>query len=161
MGRTGRYKDWLQKEKLLLLQGWARDGLNDEQLAHNIGINVSTLYEWKNKYHEIDEAIKKGKEVVDREVENALLKSALGYEYTEVQAEEIEELDSEGNLTGKKKIYKKKTKKYMAPNVTAQIFWLKNRKSETWRDKVDKDINLEVEDLTPLAEMIRIEETDD
>ena len=65
------------KEKLILVEGWARDGLNDEQIATNLGIATSTLYEYKNKYKEFSKAIKKGKEVVDREVENALFKKAL------------------------------------------------------------------------------------
>nr|DAQ22454.1 MAG TPA: terminase small subunit [Caudoviricetes sp.] len=95
----GKYEKWLKKENLLLLEGWARDGLTDEQIAKNIGITVSTFYEWKKKYSEISESLKKGKEVVDYEVENALLSSAL-----------------EGNTT-------------------AQIFWLKNRRPDKWRDK--------------------------
>ena len=95
----GKYEKWLKKENLLLLEGWASDGLTDEQIAKNIGITVSTFYEWKKKYSEISESLKKGKEVVDYEVENALLSSAL-----------------EGNTT-------------------AQIFWLKNRRPDKWRDK--------------------------
>lgn len=95
----GKYEKWLKEENLLLLEGWARDGLTDEQIAKNIGITVSTFYEWKKKYSEISESLKKGKEVVDYEVENALLSSAL-----------------EGNTT-------------------AQIFWLKNRRPDKWRDK--------------------------
>lgn len=62
---------------MTLLEGWARDGLTDEQIAHNAGITAATLYEWKKKYPEISEALKKGKEVVDFEVENALLQTAL------------------------------------------------------------------------------------
>ena len=73
----GKYKEWLDQDKLTLLQGWARDGLSDEQLAHNIGINTCTLYDWKNKYPEIAKALKKGKEIIDYYVENALLKKAL------------------------------------------------------------------------------------
>lgn len=73
----GKYMEWLQPEKLILLQGWARDGLSDEQIAHNMGINAATLYTWKNKYNKINEALKKGKEVADYEVENALYKAAL------------------------------------------------------------------------------------
>lgn len=73
----GKYTEWLQPEKLILLQGWARDGLSDEQIAHNMGINAATLYTWKNKYNKINEALKKGKEVADYEVENALYKAAL------------------------------------------------------------------------------------
>ncbi len=95
----GKYEYWLTDDGLILLEGWARDGLTDEQIAHNMGVTVSTLYAWKNKYSEILEALKKGKEVVDYEVENALLQSA------------------------------------MDGNTTAQIFWLKNRKPDKWRDK--------------------------
>lgn len=73
----GQYKRWLTEEGLTLLEGWARMGLTDEQIAHNIGISTSTLYDWKNKYLKFSEALKKGKEVVDFEVENALYKNAL------------------------------------------------------------------------------------
>ena len=73
----GVYKEWLEKDNLLLLQGWARDGLTDEQIAHNMGISTTTLYEWKKKYSEIADTLKKTKEVVDREVENALFKKAI------------------------------------------------------------------------------------
>ena len=73
----GVYKEWLEKDNLLLLQGWARDGLTDEQIAHNMGITAKTLYEWKNKYSDIRDVLKKTKEVVDREVENALFKKAI------------------------------------------------------------------------------------
>ena len=95
----GKYEKWLKEDNLLLLEGWARDGLTDEQIAKNIGIGERTLYEWKEKYPQISQSLKKGKEVVDYEVENALLSSAL-----------------EGNTT-------------------AQIFWLKNRRPDKWRDK--------------------------
>lgn len=47
-------------------QGWARDGLTDEQIAYNIGIRRPTLYDWEKKYPDISDALKKGKEVVDR-----------------------------------------------------------------------------------------------
>lgn len=74
----GKYEKWLKEENLLLLEGWARDGLTDEQIAKNMGVSYSTLKDWKNKYSAILAALKKGKEVVDYEVENALLSSALG-----------------------------------------------------------------------------------
>lgn len=74
----GKYEKWLKEDNLLLLEGWARDGLTDEQIAKNIGIGERTLYEWKEKYPQISQSLKKGKEVVDYEVENALLSSALG-----------------------------------------------------------------------------------
>ncbi len=119
----GKINEWLEKDKLILLEGWARDGLTDEQIAKNIGINRTTLYDWKKKETNIADALKKGKEVIDFEVENALLKRALGYEYEE-------ETYENGILT-------KKVKKQVAPDTTAQIFWLKNRKKEQWREKVE------------------------
>ena len=64
----GKYEYWRTTDGLILLQGWARDGLTDEQIAHNIGIRRTTLYDWKNKYLDINDALKKGKEVVDVEV---------------------------------------------------------------------------------------------
>lgn len=122
----GKYAKWLEPEGLLLLEGWARDGLTDEQIAHNCGVNVATLYDWKKRFHEISEALKRGKEVVDLQVENALLKRALGYEYTERRIE-VSKKD------GKKVT---QTVKHVVPDTTAQIFWLKNRRADKWRDKV-------------------------
>ena len=81
----GKFQEWLTPEGLLRIEGWARDGLIDEQIAQNIGIRAATLYEWKKRFPEISEALKRGKEVIDRQVENALLKRALGYEYKEVK----------------------------------------------------------------------------
>lgn len=78
----GKYEYWMTDEGLLLLEGWARDGLTDEQLAGKMGINPATLYDWKRKYAEISEALKKGKEIVDYEVEKALLTKALGGDTT-------------------------------------------------------------------------------
>jgi len=126
----GKYQEWLTKEGLLKLEGWARDGLTDEQIAKNMGISLSTFYEWKNKFSEISESLKKGKEVVDREVENALLKAALGYEYEE------EIVNNKGQVV--------RVKKYAKPDITAIIFWLKNRKPDTWRDKQEFNIESNV-----------------
>lgn len=136
-----KINEWLEKDKLILLEGWARDGLTDEQIAKNIGIATSTFYEWKKKEIEFSEALKKGKEVIDFEVENALLKRALGYEYEE-------ETYEKGILT-------KKVKKQVAPDTTAQIFWLKNRQVKKWRDKVEIADNEAIKKLDELLEAQR------
>ena len=78
-GRPGLYKEWLKEEKLILLQGWARDGLKEKDIAAKIGIRDTTFCDWKAKYPEFNEALKKGREVCDYEVENALHKRAIGY----------------------------------------------------------------------------------
>lgn len=137
----GKYEYWMTPEGLLKLEGWARDGLTDEQIAENIGISRSTLNSWKDKYSDISDTLKKGKEVIDRQVENALLKRALGYEYTEVTKEYIPDL-------GEMKVTKEVTKQ-VVPDTTAQIFWLKNRKPNDWRDKRDVDLSGSVNTNNP------------
>lgn len=113
-----KHEKWIEEQNLILLEGWARDGLTDEQIADNIGISTATLYNWRSKYSEISDALKKGKDIVDYEIENALLKTA------------------------------------KAGNTTAQIFWLKNRRPDKWREKQDakkeekKDISRLYEALT-------------
>lgn len=119
--------EWLQPDKLILLEGWARDGLTNEQIANNIGINVKTLYDWKNKESNISNSLKRGKEVVDFEVENALLKKALGYTITLHK----QKVTKDGDVVDIEE------EMHVPPDTTAQIFWLKNRKKEQWRDKVD------------------------
>lgn len=131
----GKYKEWLEEDSLILLEGWATRGLSDEQIAHNMGISTSTLYEWKNKYKEISEALKRGKEVVDLIVENALYKRAIGCTITETR-KEIDE-------KGRKKIVT--YTKEIPPDTTAQIFWLKNRRPDLWRDKPLEVITDDVE----------------
>ena len=56
----GKYQRWLEPDGLTLLEGWARYGLTDEQTAKKMGITAKTLYEWKNRYSEICEALKRG-----------------------------------------------------------------------------------------------------
>lgn len=133
----GKYQKWLTPDGRLLLEAWARDGLTDEQIAHNCGINTATLYDWKKKYPEISESLKRGKEVVDIEVENALLKRAKGYEYLEEKVE-IEE-DHRGKIKSRKVV---QVMKQVAPDVGAAAFWLKNRRPDVWRDRpADSDDN--------------------
>lgn len=133
---------WLTDEGLTLLECWARDGLTDEQIASNMNIHVSTLYSYQNKYSEISESLKKGKEVVDYEVENALLKRAMGYEYVETTRETKWNPSTEQFEL----VESKKVTKHVIPDTTAQIYWLKNRKPKQWRDKVDVD-NTDVDNI--------------
>lgn len=126
-----KYEEFVEP-KLTLVEGWARNGLTDEQIANNLGISKQTFYNYKSKYVDFFDALKKGKEVVDIEVENALLKRALGYKYDEVT---IEESDDGSVRT-------KTVTKEVIPDTTAQIFWLKNRKPEQWRDKQNIEANI-------------------
>ena len=143
-----KYEYWITPEGLLKLEAWARDGQTDEQIAANAGIATATLYDWKKRHPEVSEALKKGKEVVDVQVENALLKRALGYTYTETKKERT----AEGVRTTT-------TIKEVVPDTTAQIFWLKNRRPDRWRDKQDihvsGSLNTEKTKLDDLLKQMR------
>lgn len=149
IGRKGKFEEWLTEDGLTRLTGWARDGLTDEQIAANIGINRCTLYDWIKRYDNISNAIKKGKEPVDTQVENALLRRALGYDYEETITE-VEDLGG-----GKTKKHVRRVTKHVPPDTTAQIFWLKNRKPKQWRDKMEAAVSVDTEDLSPLVELLK------
>lgn len=132
------------------LEGWARDGLTDVQIAAKIGITERTLCEWKSRFASISSALKKGKEPVDIEVENALLKSALGYTVTVKEPVKIrvEKMKPGVGRVTEEKIEMVEREVYIPPNVTAQFFWLKNRRPDKWRDKP-----LTVEDNTTMEKL--------
>lgn len=127
----GKYHDWLTPEGLLKIQGWARDGLTDKEIAEKIGISKQTFYDWQKKFPDFSDSIKKNKEVADRSVEDALFRKATGYKIKEITRER------QWNSTTNKYelVTVKEVEKEVAPETTAQIFWLKNRKPNEWRDK--------------------------
>lgn len=131
MARISIYEQWEKdgelKDKLILIQGMARDGLTQQQIANNLGISIDTLIENKKKYSEFNDALKKGKEVIDFEVENALLKKALGYTIKLKKQKVTKDGDVVDIIE----------EVHVPPDTTAQIFWLKNRKKEQWREKVE------------------------
>ena len=122
---------------MLLLEAWARDGLTDEQIAHNMGICRDTLIQWKKTFPDILDALKKGKEVVDVQVENALYQKAIGITKTVVKPIKVKEVlyDNGKRVSEKEHIEYAEEEIYIPPDTTAQIFWLKNRLSKKWRDR--------------------------
>lgn len=189
----GKYLDWVTEEGLALLSGWARAGLTDEQIAHNIGISRSTLNEWKKRYPDISDTLKRGKEVVDRIIENAMIKNATGYDYEEVtyvtvemgreehdelvdakldefdeqypDASREERLSFIASIPKTKEVVSKRVTKHKSPETLAQIFWLKNRMPDQWRDKqeINHSGGLESKlDLTGLSveELRKLAQTD-
>lgn len=139
---VAKINDWLEPDKLILLEGWARDGLTEEQIAKNIGISRQSLWKWKEKEVDILNALKKGKEVVDIEVENALLKKALGYTITLHK----QKVTKDGDVVDIEE------EVHIAPDTTAQIFWLKNRRKAQWRDKVEVETN--ADELNKVKELL-------
>lgn len=118
-------KRWLTPESLTLLEGWARDGFTNKEIAKKMRIDESTFYDYMNKYPEFFESIKKGQEVIDYEVEAQVLKSIKGYVTTYDQ----QTVTKDGDVIDFQE------SKYVPPNMTAAIFWLKNRKPDKWNKK--------------------------
>ncbi len=121
-----KYDYWMADEGLEIIAGWARRGLTDADISHNIGISVRTLIDWKRKYPAINACLKNSKDLADTIVENALFRKATGYKTKEVSYK----ADSDGNLVPVSAVEKE-----VPPDTTAQIFWLKNRRPDLWRDR--------------------------
>ena len=123
---------WLTEEGLVLLQAKSRDSLTKTELAEKIDVNPKTLSMWEKKYPEIENAIKRGRDITDVYVENAILKKALGFETTEVK--KVVKADGAEEVTT---VYKS-----VPPDVSAASVWLKNRCPERWRDKPQEENSL-------------------
>lgn len=115
------------------IRGWARDGYSDEQIAKSVGIARQTLYEWIKRYPDISDAIKKGRQPLTVELEDALYKAGLGYDYEETVEEMYEE-------DGVQKKHMRRVKRHAQPNVTALIFALKNLKKQKFKDKPVEEV---------------------
>lgn len=146
-----KYEQWQTEEALELLRGWARAGLTDEDIAANMAISRSTLSEWKNKYPDIADALKRGREYADLRVENQLYQNAVGYTYTEQQAIKVKRVywDKQGRKCEAEDVKLVDVVRYHPGETTAEIFWLKNRMPENWRDKMiteqEGPVSVEVE----------------
>lgn len=144
------------KSKLEEITEWAKMGLTDKDIAHNLGIGVSTYYKYQDLHIELVDALKKGKVVSDEVVENSLYKRANGFEYTEVTkerrmkgktAEQMEEPDEF------EMVIIKEVTKMVVPDPTSMIFWLKNRKPHQWRDR--RETAIEVETSVNLMDILK------
>ena len=139
---TSKVDFWLTEDGLTLVKAWTRDGITIEEICKKIGIQRNTYYRWCDQYKEFKEAVNTSRELVDYKVENALLKAALGYKTKEIK------------VTLGKKIFngetvemlKETTTREVAPNVTACLAWLNNRKHDQWKRNRDKVMELDEED---------------
>lgn len=139
--------DWITDDGLLLLESWARDGYTMTDISNKIGIDNDCFLRWKDRYPEIRKAVSKGKELVDYQVENALLKSALGYKTKEVK---VTTTMRYGKVV---ETIKEVTDKEIAPSVPAIQMWLYNRNKDKWKnmnnakgmfDDMEEDSSIEI-----------------
>lgn len=140
-GRKSGVTKWLTDDSLLRIKGWARDGLTDKEIAiYKMGVSETTLSRWKSENPEIVQALKEGREPVDVEVEDCLSKSAKGFKITvrkPIKLRTVKEKD--GMKLTEERIEYVDEEQYIPPQTVAQIFWLKNRKPDYWRDKPVKE----------------------
>lgn len=164
------YKKWQEPDNLTKLQGWARDGLTNEQIAQKIGVRRETISVWCSKYPNIANALKKGKEVIDYEIENSLISTMKKHriktttykmvkkddlvlkaertkfmnmfklDHPDATKEQILIATAE-NVAIYERIPMTETVTEVDPNVSSMIFWLKNRKPDVYRDQTFKKLN--------------------
>ena len=143
----GKYHYWLTPEGLLLIEGWARDGLTDEEIAKNIGISKQTFYDWQKKYSEISEAIKKGREPVNVILEDTAIERATEWK----TVKEITREPRFNRETGETELaVTKEVEKKVPPDSTLLIFLMKNRMKDKYGDKQQVEISGQL-DTNPFA----------
>ncbi len=132
-----KYEDNV-KPYLELIAGWCRNGSTDKEIAKALKIGYSTFNKYKTLHQELVEALKSNKDIADTNVESALYSRAIGHKWTE------QVLVGKGD---KKKVLT--IEKELPPDVTAQIFWLKNRKPKEWSDKKNIDHTSSDKSMSP------------
>ena len=143
--------EWLEDDNLMLLEAWSRDGYTKQDIADRVGVHISTLQAWEKSYPEIKEALRKGRDVIDYKVENALLKRALGYTTKEIKV--VIGKQVKGGQTFQ--ITKETIEKEIAPDVTACAIWLNNRRPDKWKRNRDKIVEVEEQDSNLQITIIR------
>ncbi|ACU94009.1 hypothetical protein Ccur_02820 [Cryptobacterium curtum DSM 15641] len=116
--KTGKYHRWITPEGLAQIENWSAKGCLDKEIAHNLGIALGTLYEWKIKHAEIAEAIKTGRAESIVAIENTAFKLATG---TVEEQTIVKVRDAEGSERVEMR------KRRLKPDTAMLIFMLKNR----------------------------------
>lgn len=138
-GRPSKIDQWRTEDGLAMMTHWKRNDLTDEEIAKKIGIARPTLIEWKKRYPDVADALKKGMEVAISDAEEALISKFQRYEYKETSVETWEEA---GKVT---KTHKKVTNRVFMPDTAAIIFFLKAKAG--WRDNTD--VRSAVDQISP------------
>lgn len=138
-GRPSKFKAEYAKqaEKLCLL------GATDEDLADFFSVGIRTISNWKAQHPEFLQALKTAKEAADNRVERSLYQRAVGYSYDAVHFSSFQGVVTETPY-----------REHCPPDTTAQIFWLKNRRPDQWRDKQIQEVT--GADGAPLVPIINL-----
>lgn len=133
---------WPQvKERLFEIEMWCRDGLVEKDIAKKLGVAVSTFEEYKRRHPELRRVLKRGKEIVDYEVENSLYKKCIGHYVKVGKAFKCKEIyyDEEGRRCESEVIRSVEIDEFIPPDTTAIAIWLNNRRPDKWRRNANKE----------------------
>lgn len=133
---------WLTDDGLELIKNWSRNTFSKSEIADRMGVNINTLLKWQKQYVEINEAMNVTREIVDFQVENAVLKAALGYKTKEIKVTVGKKVVN-GEMV---EMLKETTVKEVPPNIKAAMFWLNNRKFDDWKLNRDKVVEVDPDD---------------
>lgn len=133
---------WLTDDGIELIKSWSRNTFSKSEIADRMGVNLNTLLKWQKQYVEINDAINVTRELVDFQVENAVLKAALGYKTKEIKVT-IGKKVVNGEMV---EMLKETTVKEVPPNIKAAMFWLNNRKFDDWKLNRDKVVEVDPDD---------------
>lgn len=146
------YRDWVKNGELenilLLVKKWREDGAGLDEIAEKLKISRTTLFKYQNDHADFADALKRGREIVDTEVENSLKKECVGYYYDETVTTTTAIIDeTTGAITNLKRVETKTFKKYARPSPTAIAYYLNNRLPDKWRNRVVTSIDItEIDD---------------
>ena len=153
--------DFKDKQNLIRIESWARDGLDDKQIAANIGYNETYFSELKGKIPELSEALNNGRAPIDFAIESKIYRKAMGTKIKVQQAIKVKDVyyDEEGRRCEKERVEIVELEQEIPSDTTAGIFWLKNRKPEQWNKPApridDEDIPKEINQGINIDEWIK------
>ena len=140
MARQSKYESHV-KPKMFLIEHWVKDGLTDEQIAKRLRVAYSTFREYIKKHKELDEVIKRSKEIIDYEVEESLYKKCVGHYAKEQKAFKCKEVyyDDNNNRCERETVQVVDVDTFIPPDTMAMAIWLNNRKPGSWRRNANKE----------------------
>ena len=137
----------------MIIQALASVGKNRDEIAALMEISRDTLYSWQKRWPEVKAALEHGAVEANAEIVASLFKRATGYEYEETRTAIIKRPD------GTQETRVEKVKKFVAPDTTALIFWLKNRLPDQFKDVNDMRhsgaVKVEHEEDSEIKELLK------